>query len=154
MLENKVVITDSSCFILLDKIDALNILHALFSDVLTTPEVAKEYGLPLPEWVIIKPVNNISLKEEFNNYIDLGEASAIALSYEIKSDYLILDDLDARKFARKLGLNVKGTVGVLLYAKQKGVISLLAPFLKLIQQTDFRMSTSLFEYFLKEAKED
>ena len=44
MQENKVVITDASCFILLDKIDAFFVLKELFSSIITTPEIAAEYG--------------------------------------------------------------------------------------------------------------
>jgi predicted nucleic acid-binding protein len=55
--ENKIVITDTSCFVLLEKINALDILHRLFSTVLTTPEIAAEYGNPLPDWVIIQSAN-------------------------------------------------------------------------------------------------
>jgi predicted nucleic acid-binding protein len=43
-----VVITDTSCLIILEKIALLTILHQLFNVVLTTPEIAGEYGLPLP----------------------------------------------------------------------------------------------------------
>ncbi|AYL95810.1 hypothetical protein HYN43_011150 [Mucilaginibacter celer] len=55
--ENKIVITDTSCFILLKKINALDILHLSFTHVLTTPEIAEEYGYPLPVWIIIQPAN-------------------------------------------------------------------------------------------------
>ncbi len=88
-MENKIVITDTSCFILLEKIGALHILHELFENVLTTPEIAKEYGNPLPEWVVIQSAKEI-LKEEFCQYVDLGEASAIALAAEVNSPSLIL----------------------------------------------------------------
>jgi predicted nucleic acid-binding protein len=149
---NKIVITDTSCFVLLEKIDALAILHQLFATVLTTPEIKKEYGDPLPEWVIIQSSNQ-SLTEEFSQYVDQGEASALALAAEIFCDYIILDDMAARKLAEKLGLPIKGTVGVLLYAKQKGVIPLLRPYLDLIQQTNFRLSNQLAEQFIKDAGE-
>jgi len=151
-LENKIVITDTSCFILLEKIGALHILHELFENVLTTPEIAKEYSNPLPEWVIIQSAKEI-LKEEFYQYVDLGEASAIALAIEISCDYIILDDIAARKLAEKIGLPVKGTVGVLLTAKQAGIIPLFRPYLDLIQQTNFRLSQQLAEQFVRDAGE-
>lgn len=149
---NKIVITDTSCFILLDKIDALNILPRLFSTVLTTPEIAKEYGKPLPDWVLIQSANR-SLKGDFYRYVDQGEASAIALAMEISCDYIILDDMAARKLAIKLGLPTKGTVGVLLMAKQQGIIDLFRPYLSLIQQTNFRLSPQLADQFIKDAGE-
>jgi hypothetical protein len=51
--ENKIVITDTNCFVLLEKINALFVLHELFAIVLTTPEIVKEYGDELPDWVIV-----------------------------------------------------------------------------------------------------
>lgn len=150
---SKVVITDSSCFILLDKINALHILHDLFEAVLTTPEIANEYGMPLPEWVIIQRVDNRTRQHEFYQHVDKGEASAIALAYEIHADFLILDDLEARRFATKLGLPVKGSAGVLLQAKQKGIIVAIKPYLDLMQQTNFRIAASVIKTVLKEAGE-
>jgi predicted nucleic acid-binding protein len=149
----KVVITDTSCLIILRKIDAIELLNELFSVVITTPEIASEYGLPLPKWMVIKPVRNITLQEEFHRNLDAGEASAIALASEIRCDFLVLDDLDARKFAEKLCLKVIGSVGLLLTAKQKGVITLLKPYLDKIQQTNFRISSSLIQSILTAAGE-
>lgn len=150
--ENSIVITDTSCFVLLEKINALHVLQKLFITILTTPEIADEYGAPLPDWVSIKPANQ-SLKSKFLQYVDPGEASAIALASEISCDYLILDDMAARKLAEKLGLPIKGTLGVLLMAKQQGVIPLLRPYLDIIQQTNFRLSQHLVDGFIKEANE-
>jgi predicted nucleic acid-binding protein len=45
---HKAIISDTSCLILLDKIGELEILLKLFGQILTTPEVANEFGLPLP----------------------------------------------------------------------------------------------------------
>jgi len=150
--ENKIVITDTSCFVLLEKIHALNILHELFAIVLTTPEIAKEYGDTLPDWIIVQSANQF-LKEEFCQYVDDGEASAIALASELSCDYIIIDDMAGRKLAEKLGLPVNGTVGVLLSAKQQGIIPLFRPYLDLIQKTNFRLSLKLAEQFIKDAGE-
>jgi predicted nucleic acid-binding protein len=150
--EAKVVITDTSCLILLDKIGALPILRQVFSTVFTTTEIAKEFGLPLPEWIIVKNADTV-LKNKFNNYVDEGEASAIALATTIDCDYLIVDDLAARKLATSLGIPIKGTTGVLLLAKQSGVIPLFRPYLNLIQKTNFRLSTRLAEQFIRDAGE-
>ncbi|WP_425373715.1 DUF3368 domain-containing protein [Mucilaginibacter celer] len=48
---------------------------------------------------------------------------------------------------------MKGTVGVLLNAKQNGIIPLLRPYIELIQQTNFRLSQQLAEQFIKDAGE-
>ncbi|MEO3406165.1 DUF3368 domain-containing protein [Mucilaginibacter sp. CAU 1740] len=138
--EYSAVITDASCFIILDKISALHILDNLFSKVITTPEIALEYGKKLPHWVSVQSVQNKDLQNQFENIVDEGEASAIALAAEVNCDYLLTDDRAARRLAEQKGIIVKGSAGVLLFAKQKGIISLLRPYLEQIQQTNFRIS--------------
>jgi predicted nucleic acid-binding protein len=121
--------------------------------VLTTPEIAAEYGSPLPEWVTIISVKNESLKQEFSLMVDKGEASAIALAQEIPNQFLITDDLEARKLSLKLGLAVIGTLGVLLRAKQAGYIHLVKPYIEQMKQTDFRVSDELYQTVLRKANE-
>ncbi|HEX8024315.1 DUF3368 domain-containing protein [Mucilaginibacter sp.] len=153
MVENIVVITDTSCFIILDKIDVLYLLPMLFSKVITTPEIADEFGKELPDWVIIQQAQNSKLLNQIKEIVDPGEASAIALAAEIKCDYLLTDDRAARKLAEQRGILVKGSVGVLLYAKQQKVIPLISPYLDLIQKTNFRISQSLIDRVLLDANE-
>jgi predicted nucleic acid-binding protein len=104
--DNIVVITDTSCLIILQKIALLPVLHQLFNVVLTTPEIAIEYGLPLPEWITIISVKDKSLQQKLTSMVDKGEASAIALAHEIENKYLITDDLEARKLAIKLAFQL------------------------------------------------
>jgi predicted nucleic acid-binding protein len=56
------VIADASCFILLDKIESLSLLQKLFHTITTTPEVAKEFKKPLPDWILIKEVKDKNLQ--------------------------------------------------------------------------------------------
>ena len=51
---HKAIIADTSCLISLDKIGELEILNKLFGTIITTTEVAVEFGQPLPTWVEIK----------------------------------------------------------------------------------------------------
>ena len=151
--ERVVVITDASCFIILHKIDALDLLHQLFSTILTTPEIAEEYGIDLPEWVTVISLRDKKLQNDLAEVVDPGEASAIALAHEIESNFLITDDLQARKLAAKLGLTIIGTLGILLRAKQKSLIVSLAPYLEKISKTNFRISAELIDRVLREAGE-
>jgi predicted nucleic acid-binding protein len=140
--DNVVVITDTTCFIILEKIGLLHILHQLFSTVLTTPEVVEEYGGVLPEWVVIISARNKGFQASLSGIVDEGEASAIALAREIENKYLITDDLDARKLASSLGLSVIGSLGVLLRGKEAGHIELVKPFIEEIKRTNFGSRTS------------
>ncbi len=96
----EIVIVDTTCFILLEKIGEFNLLKYLFSKIVTTTLIAKEFGYPLPDWIEIRRPQNTS----FQNSLDLdpSEASAIALAMESKSSLLILDDNKGRKAAERL----------------------------------------------------
>ncbi len=85
--------------------------------------------------------------------MDLGEASAIALSLEIEDSILILDDLKGRRMAEKLALKYSGTFGLILKLKQKGLIETVKPILKKVKDTDFQFSDSLFELIIRESGE-
>jgi len=54
--------------------------------------------------------------------LDLGEAEAIALAHQIQADWLLTDDAAARLFAQALGLEVHGSVGVVLWAAVQGYL--------------------------------
>jgi predicted nucleic acid-binding protein len=44
----KIVISDTSCLVVLEKINELEILKNIYSEVVTTPEVSSEFKSPLP----------------------------------------------------------------------------------------------------------
>ena len=153
LLKDKIVITDASCFITLDKIDGINLLHSLYKQVITTPEIAAEFGKRLPYWVDVKAVLNRDLLYDYAETVDIGEASAMALATEIRADLLIIDDAKARRFAKKLELNITGTIGVILSAKLNGIIPAVKPYIIKIQETNFRISDWLTSQILKDAGE-
>jgi predicted nucleic acid-binding protein len=150
---SKVIIADTNCFILLDKIASMHILSDLFGGVTTTREVRNEFGKQLPEWVRIVIVKNTHQQSILEAEIDKGEASAIALAIETEYSLLILDDLKARKLATKLNLQFTGTLGIFLKAKQSGIIPSVRSVLEKIQQTDFRFSEKTFQEILRTANE-
>lgn len=151
--EYNIIITDTSCFIILDKIGALEILHRTFKNIITTPEIQQEFGAELPLWVEIRPVQNTTLKEVFQSTVDRGEASAIVLAMETSNAILMIDDLKGRKLATRMALSFMGTLGLLVKAKEYGVIPAIKPYVEKIQATDFRVSPSLIDLVLERAGE-
>lgn len=143
------VVADASCFILLDKIDGLSLLENLFKTIITSSEVAKEFGKPLPEWVQLKDVKDKNFQSALFLQVDAGEASAIALAAENPPSLLIIDDLKGRKLAQKLNLTITGTLGVILTAKKEGIIPRVRPFFDSIQATNFRISPTLLQSILR-----
>src|SRR5690606_7175964 len=143
------VITDASCFIILDKIDGLFVLESLFSNVITTPEIAAEYGKRLPDWVEVRAVGNRVLLYDYTERVDIGEASAIALASEVPAPLLIIDDLAGRKLADQLHLDYTGTVGVFVLARQRGVVDKLRSYFDRIRATNFRIPERLLNILEK-----
>ena len=149
----KVIISDTSCLILLQKIGELVILHKLFGNIITTHEVAAEFGLSLPEWIELKDPSDKNYQSVIEASVDKGEASAIALAVEIDDCLLIIDDLKGRKFAHQLGITVIGTIGVIVDAKLQGIIPSVKPLLEKMGKTNFRLTQKLKDTILKKAGE-
>ena len=151
--EYEIVIADTSCFILLDKIRELELLKTLFGYVVTTTTIAEEFGSALPEWVQIRTVKDLHFQSLLELDIDPGEASAIALTMESEPSLLVIDDGKGRKAAQRLNLNITGSLGIFLKAKRSGIIPLIKPILEKIQQTNFRYSSAVMQEILSLAGE-
>lgn len=149
----KVIISDTSCFIILTKIGALDLLQKVYGQILTTSDIAEEFGEKLPEWVIIKDVLDKYKQKILELQIDKGESSAIALAMETPDCILILDDFKARKIAQQLGMTITGTIGVIIKAKLTGKIPSIKPYLDKIKTTNFRISLEIELQALKAADE-
>ena len=137
------VITDTSCLIALSKTGMLGVLRQMYSAVFVTHEILEEFGEPLPEWIHVRSAFDSNYSKLLETTLDAGEASAIALAFELENAILILDDLKARKEAKRLGFRVTGTLGVLFAAKQRGVIPALKPHLETLQASGFRIAPSI-----------
>ena len=81
--------------------------------------------------------------------MDLGESEAIVLALEKQASYLIIDEFTGRQIADQYGLTVIGLLGVLVQAKQKGLIQAVKPHLEALRQQGFRLSQSLIDMVLK-----
>jgi len=150
---HKTIISDTSCFIILTNIGELDLLQKVYGQIVTTIEVAAEYGESLPDWVVIESVNDKHRQKILEMQVDKGEASTLALAIETPDSTIIVDDYRARKVAEKLGINYTGTIGVIIKAKLKGIILSIKPLLAKIRQTEFRITDEIERQALKEAGE-
>ena len=86
--------------------------------------------------------------------LDEGESEAIALADELKADVVLLDEKDARRIAKQLGLRVLGTIGILVWGKRVGKINNLRQVLDILQnRAMFRISHTLYQQALKSVGE-
>lgn len=149
-MPERIVIADTSCLIILTSIGELDLLREVFGEVAITEEISKEFGDKTPTWIkILQAPSNLS--KALKATIDEGEASAVALALDFGAEsLLILDDLRARKYAKKVGLNVLGTIGVIVRAQKRGHIANALDIIGKIQQTNFRLSPKIIEEVNKE----
>src|SRR5579875_1334981 len=123
------IVSDTSCLIILNKIRALYLLQKLFGQVLITQIVADEFKEKLPDWISIQSPADIKNQLVLESILDKGEASSIALALEKENCLLIMDESMGRKQAKRLGLTITGTLGVLAQAKQSGYLTTIRPLL-------------------------
>ncbi len=149
----KLIISDTSCLIILSIIGELDLLRRLYKTVTITQDILLEYGEIVPDWIEVQQVKDSYSQQLLEMQINKGEASAIALALSSGKHILILDDCKARKVAERLGLTVTGTLGVIIKAKNTGIVSSIKPYLFKIKGTNFRISEELEQIALKEANE-
>jgi len=137
--------------IALERIGELRLLQQLFGSVVRPQAVADElragmerYGLSQDldqaPWIRTEPdPTEMVLRRE----LGAGETAAITLPHISGADLVVLDDLQARLVAGGPGLTVTGTLGILLAARQKGLLEDLPEALKRLQGAGFRVSSEV-----------
>lgn len=151
---NQLVIADASCLIALHRIGSLNLLKQLFIEVVTTREVSKEFGEPLPAWISIKSVQEKSSIVKLHQELDLGESTAIALALENLCDsLLIIDERKGRKIAASLGIRIIGALGILLLAKHRNLIPSVKEKWIELNSNRFRFSQAVLDKIFRQANE-
>lgn len=145
----KIVISDTSTLVLFHKIDEFDLLQKVYIELITTPEIAEEFGEKLPSWIKIQPVSDKKYQNFLETQVDYGEASAIALATEFEDVLLLLDDLKARKLATRLKFKITGTLGIIHKAKQMAIIDKVKPLIDKLLLTDFRVANNIIEEILK-----
>ncbi len=97
--------------------------------------------------IIKKQIAHLHLFGRLNEYVDIGEAQAITLGVEIEPDFIVLDDNAARREARKVGLTVIGSLGLIknLIDMGKIIINDRSTFYSRLQAINFRIRRNVFD---------
>jgi hypothetical protein len=130
-----IVVSNTSPLIALHAIGRLDLLEALYGQVLIPSAVQQEFlgrdaidtGQRERPWLLERAVANTQAAEILKTQLGTGEAEAIALCLGVTADLLLMDERRGRQTAERLGLRCLGTAGVLLHAKQRGLIAVLRP---------------------------
>jgi len=149
------VVADASVLIALSNIGQLDLLEPLVGEVVIPPEVAREVapGVALPPWVRTRALERPLDLRVGEAALHRGESEAVSLALELGAERLILDDLPARKLAKKLGLSIVGTSGLVFLAKRKGLIPAVRPVLDALRAKGFRLRQDVYEEILNAANE-
>lgn len=144
--------------IFLDKLDRLELLRRSTIEVYTPPKVVAEVVVWTdPPATAIDQASKDWLRVRAPQHAitppGTGEAAVIALALELDADRVVVDDLSARRWARREGLQVVGTLGLLLAARLRNEISSLRRDIELLELYGFRASNALVEAVLREAGE-
>jgi predicted nucleic acid-binding protein len=152
-LNSNIIISDTSCLILLIKINELDLLRKFADKIVITSIIKEELKIDLPQWLEVIDPKDKHYQSILELDLDKGEASAIALMFEIDHAVLLIDDLKGRKVADRLNLRFSGTFGFLLKSKEIGLITSIKPIIEKIRSTNFWFSEALLSEILKQAKE-
>ena len=156
------VISNTSPLIGLFGINSLPFLRDIYTEVWIPRKVEKEFlaineaihteALQSAPWIKVVDLTNPQSAAIYQG-IDSGEAEVFALAAEHDARLVLLDENKGRKKAKEIGLTVKGTVGVLLEAKEEGLIEVIKPLLIQLQANGIYLSESLINNALQDAGE-
>ena len=158
----KPVISNNSPLVGLFGLNLLFLLQDLYTEVWIPRAVEKEFlrkdpivrqkALENTQW--IKTVD-LTDPQTVALYVGLddGEAETLALADEHDASLVLLDEKRGRQAAEEIGLTVKGTVGILMEAKEKGLIDTIKPLLIALQDNGMHLSGSLIDRALRQAGE-
>jgi predicted nucleic acid-binding protein len=163
-MPDPLTISNTSPLLYLHLVRRLDLLRDLYGEVFLPPAVIEELqagaeqGVDVPQimntpWLkVMKLISDTSIPL----VIDLGrgEAEVIALGLENPESRLLLDDTLARRIARLHKLRFTGTVGVVIKAKQAGLISKVSPLITNLLDAGLWLHDSFIAEVLHQAGED
>ena len=157
------VIIDAGPLIALAKTGRIGVLKSLFGRVHVTPEVIAELALQsrMPGvkeiraglragWLVRQRSPDDA---EPHPFLDAGEASCIATASRHADALLVIDEQLGRQEARRMGIAITGTAGVLCAAKAQGMIDAVVPILEQMRASGYFLGDRVIEAARRQARE-
>ena len=160
-----IVVSDATPIISLAKIEMLDILGRLYDEVLLPKavhdEVCRNQAFAVEAatvqkciFVNVKTVGcDQSVKLLRASGLDLGESEAIVLADSLPDSLLLMDERKGRQIALNMGIQIIGTLGILLHAKRLSLVPRIKPLLDTLLKANIRISESLYLSILEQADE-
>jgi predicted nucleic acid-binding protein len=160
---NRQWVINASPLIAIAKISLIHLLPEMCGDLVIPAGVVREINSgpeddPARIWLGGVGVSYIREVEPINPIIaawdlGLGETHVISWAYENSGYEAVIDDRAAKNAANSLKISVRGTLGIILLAKQEGRLSRVKPFLEQLVQIGFRVSPAILTAVLQLANE-
>ena len=122
------IVSDTGPLFHLTEARALQLLE-LTGEVHIPRQVAVEMAYLVSDWrtpawitveLLREPHSSEAVAWQHAGLLDAGEAEATALARQVGADWLLTDDAAVRLFASELGIEVHGSLGILLWAAAAG----------------------------------
>ena len=120
------IVLNTSPIIFLGKVNCLHLLAHCATDISVPKDVKSELGdYSLPSFMRVEAlsITGDAYVRGALGQLHRGELSAMVLAQETQADFVIQDDLLARKKAQRLGLKVMGTLGLLLLMAKSNILT-------------------------------
>ena len=146
-----VLVSDATTLIILDRFNGFELLTNLVSEIMVPQAVfdeltAKPFTPPSALRVLANP--DTPLQKSLETILDTGESAAIALAKQ-QGLRLLIDEKKGRQWARQLGVEIIGFVGILLahVYRHKLSVDQAREHLQAAQSAGMRLSNSVLEAF-------
>jgi len=155
-----IVVSDTTAVSNLVRIGELRLLKILYGRILLPQAVYEELlileqrGIDIisivkSEMFEIVEVKRDKLYQTLSITLDKGEVEAIALAVEKKADFLLIDEVKGRKVAVEKSIPIIGTLGILIDAKRKKLISSVQEKMDDLRSIGFWISQPLYNKIVK-----
>lgn len=159
-----IVVSNTTPLIGLASIQRFNLLHQIFGKIYIAQAVydeatvsGREVGgakeVSVASWIETVNVKDRLAVEVLLDELDLGEAETIILAREMGAAWVLMDEKKGRRKLNQLGIQKIGTVGILLKAKEAGLIPTIRPDLEQLRRQSFSISQSVVDAVLRQANE-
>ena len=157
------VIVNSTPLIALCRVQLLDLLHAMYGEITIPEAVFAEVTAKNDEvrrqiqgaaWIRVEAVQDTASRKMYSAKLHAGEVEVMMLAQQSGGEHLVvIDDAAARRTALFLGLTLTGTIGVLIKAREKGLVDSVQAVMTRMEEKGIYFSRELKERVKRLAKE-
>ena len=160
-----IVVSNTTPLIGLATIQRFDLLEKMFSEIHIPQAVYEEaviagrkaggakQEVSSANWIHTRHVKDRLAVEVLLDELDRGEAETIVLARELNADWVLMDEKKGRRKLAQLGQPKIGTLGILLKAKQIGLLSSIRPEVEKLRLQGFSISQHIIDAVIKQAEE-